>query len=570
MRRELYPTLAARGLAASAGLLGAMLLTAIGGVANGEPVYWGQRDLAIPYRAATATAAGLLRPVLYVSRDNGATWAVAAEAGPQAQSFVYRAPAEGPYAFAVRVYDSLGRAAPGGPLRPEMTVVIDTTRPALLAAHATHEQASNQRQTIQQGGLVRFRVSASDNVAVAGASLQGYLRLPGEPHWRPIAWEATPADAADPRLLQRTGKLRLERPATTATLRLALADRAGNRAEATQTIAIRPEEATGDRLVQAPASVSDPFQMASMRLPSPRPSTPTPASPRSREWGPAADRPRRSGWRSGGPMAPLPAERAVTQAWPPEPRRVASPVRRSSAGGSTPFRQASLAPSPSVGPHRGREALVTARGAVDRVVGSERFEFDYQVDSTGKWGVSAVELWGTDDAGASWRRFAVDSDLRSPIHVQTPGEGDYGFRLLVTSVGGLDPVTPRPGDRPEVTVRVDTKRPAVAITGVQQGDGYFADQLSIAWTADDENPADQSIDLSYAARPTGPWMPIASGLANTGRYDWRLQRHLPRSLYVRLQARDAGGNVATAVHGAPIVIDMPTPAGSLLGVRPRD
>lgn len=202
-----------------------------------------------------------------------------------------------------------------------------------------------------------------------------------------------------------------------------------------------------------------------------------------------------------------------------------------------------------------------------RLVNSTEFEFDYQLDETGRWGVAKVELWGTENGGRSWQRMAIDSDRQSPIHVSVPHEGEYGFRIVVESVGGLEPLTPRPGDAPEALVLVDLQRPRVMLQRVAQGEGYFADQLSIDWNVADEHLAANPIDLFYSNRATGPWMPIATNLPNNGRHSWRLQRHLPRSLFVRLEARDAAGNLGSAVTEQPINIDTPRASGSLQGVR---
>ena len=184
--------------------------------------------------------------------------------------------------------------------------------------------------------------------------------------------------------------------------------------------------------------------------------------------------------------------------------------------------------------------------------------------------MATIELWGTEDDGATWRRFAIDNDRQSPIHVEAPGEGVFGFRLLVESVGGLPPERPRPGDRPEVTIRVDLTRPAAVLTRVEQGQGYLGDQLTIDWRVDERNPTERPIDLYYSNRPDGPWAPIATALKDTGRYSWRLQRHVPERLYVRIEARDDAGNVGSVVTPEPVALRLPKPSGALLGVRAAD
>ena len=263
-----------------------------------------------------------------------------------------------------------------------------------------------------------------------------------------------------------------------------------------------------------------------------------------------------------------PVDREPTQSFKADKPRPFEPERRDSLF-STASMYTNSAPFDPVPPK--------AQRTIDRHVNSRDFEFDYELSQTGQWGVSEVELWGSEDDGATWRRFAIDSDRQSPIHVTVPCEGVYGFKILVESIGGLAPTPPRPGDEPEVTVRVDLHKPGVVMTRVEQGLGYMADQVTIAWRLDEEYPAESGVDLFYSNRSTGPWQPIATnvasgspghvGLGGAGQYSWRLQRHLPNKVFVRIEARDQAGNVGVAVSEGPIEISVPNPSGALLGVR---
>jgi len=176
-------------------------------------------------------------------------------------------------------------------------------------------------------------------------------------------------------------------------------------------------------------------------------------------------------------------------------------------------------------------------------------------------------LWGTSDNGATWRRFGVDPDHVSPMPVSVDREGDYGFRIIVQSAGSYGSKPPRPGDRPDVWVRVDLKQPTAAIQSVQKGDGNQADQLTIRWSASDEHLEGNPISLHFASHPAGPWTTIATRLENTGAYAWRVGPHVPERIYLRLEARDAAGNVGAYSTAEPIALQHPRPTGRIQGVR---
>ena len=203
-----------------------------------------------------------------------------------------------------------------------------------------------------------------------------------------------------------------------------------------------------------------------------------------------------------------------------------------------------------------------------RMVNKRTFDIEYELDSVGPWGISKVELWGTSDDGQTWEYYTVDPDNRTPIRVTVPTGGMYGFRILVDGVTGVLPHLPGPGDRPELQVRVDLEPPTVDLHKVAHGRDNLKDHLLIHWRANDTNLEPQPITIAFSTNENGPWSMIASGLINTGHYAWRLERHVPDLFYLRVEARDTAGNMATSVSNTPITLDRPQPVGRLRTVRP--
>lgn len=241
---------------------------------------------------------------------------------------------------------------------------------------------------------------------------------------------------------------------------------------------------------------------------------------------------------------------------------------------SNPFFNASTAAAQgaAAGP-ADREWLGNSRGPHGELppgtmmVNTRTFDVDYDVNTAGDWGVARVELWGTSDNGDTWSSFAVDPDSRSPLRVTTPGAGLFGMRIVVHGANAAAVPPPAAGARPEMFVYVDLYPPSVNLLGAERGTGDAADQLRIRWTASDSLLAERPVTILYSSYESGPWSTAAANLENTGEFHWRLQRHLPERLFLRIEAVDQAGNVGVAVSPQPVHIEAPQPVGRLRGVR---
>ncbi|MFG0333492.1 MAG: hypothetical protein ACF8TS_09035, partial [Maioricimonas sp. JB049] len=114
---------------------------------------------------------------------------------------------------------------------------------------------------------------------------------------------------------------------------------------------------------------------------------------------------------------------------------------------------------------------------------------------------------------------------------------------------------------------VDQTPPKAQLYPLVQGQGAAHNKVEIQWVVTDEQLAENPISLFYALQSTGPWEPIARGLDNTGRYVWTLGLEAAQKIYVRIDARDAAGNVTRVEVNQPLVIDMSTPTARILDVE---
>jgi hypothetical protein len=424
----------------------------------------------------------------------------------------------------------------------------------------------------------------------------GSLRLEGQDS--PTgAWMPLTSSAATPVVQNGANQIKWQPPEgrAPATVRISIADLAGNFAAATASVRTSPAAPVESPLVDsAPPSsgwtstnATSPATLAVQRATA---SQHNPVPPANQTW-PADGAPLTS-YRLYDSAAGVPADRGTRYGNPlatldDSNSRPATAVANDSNTQSglaavtlEPFRQASLRRLPAID---GREfpanppfataesnrnprtapvsqELAKESAAVLKRVNSRTFALEYELADSGGFGVSRVELWGTRDGGKTWRRYAQDDDLRSPVQTTVESEGRYGFRLVAESAGGAPAASPQPGDVPELSVEVDLHRPFAELTAVELAGSNRAGQLILRWRAEDDNLEPRPIALYYSSRPAGPWSVIAAELENTGEYVWRVERHVPDRCYLRLEARDMAGNKGAFQTLEPISIERPNPS----------
>lgn len=226
-------------------------------------------------------------------------------------------------------------------------------------------------------------------------------------------------------------------------------------------------------------------------------------------------------------------------------------------------------PQPSE-PPPDTESVDAPLGQRPRLTNSRRFSLDYDVESVGPEGVSAVELWGTSDGGRTWAKWGADPDRVSPFDVEVNGEAIYGFRIVIVGKSGLATSAPKADDAADIWVGIDTTRPQSRLTGAAYGQGEAAGKLDIRWEAGDANLGPRPITLAIGDRPDGPFAPIAAGLPNTGQYFWEFDPRSPRQIYLRLEVRDEAGNVAIDQLTEPIRVEGLEPKGRIRGFNPAE
>jgi hypothetical protein len=243
-----------------------------------------------------------------------------------------------------------------------------------------------------------------------------------------------------------------------------------------------------------------------------------------------------------------------------EPERAGNQVVNASPG-------LSLPPTPTLQKEAVSERPSRPGIPMLRLVNTKQITLNFEVKDVGPSGVTAVDLWYTQD-GKDWRKHEAPPQQK-PYIIEVDEEGMYGFTLVARSGTGMAKEPPRPGDPPQVWVIVDLTRPVVQLQEMTYetlpGGGQ---NVAIRWKATDKNIARQAISLYYSEREEGPWKPIATNLENSGTYNWQLPPNMPLQFVVRVEAIDMAGNIGRAQSPRPIKLDSTRPELSIVDVAP--
>jgi hypothetical protein len=551
-----------------------------------------QLAFTVPFQVGTAPGGQQPSEVrLYVSSDRGQTWQLYARQSPGAEKFAFRASADGAYLFLVRTVDRFGRMYPAGPAQPELEVVVDTQEPKLMVQASVGESGelkanwtiidsqlapdtfSLQFQTAPDGPWQTLAVQPPAPTAIAG-------QHGGSTMW----WSPSPVEAVRiraqvrdhagnlavvhdtidiPRVVARpTGDV--EPPAKRGTPATPVSTQTGNGYPQTPYREVRPP-AESTSTAEAPAGAATTADSGAA------PPAPKPKEKKGIHW-PVTSESGTANW-SGDPPAAAPpvAQRPQTTGHPSGPRIAATDSSTDSQ------RHPARRDEPTAPTRTVSTAIPSARGALDttglpageqpNMTRARRFQLEYDVDSVGPSGVRRVELWQTRDAGRTWQPVAVDDDNRSPIIVEPPEEGIYGYRIVVESGNGLTGPPPQSGDVAEIWIGVDWTRPTAELTSAIYGSGEKAGELEVHWQAKDARLARRPVSLLFSDTPGGPWSPIASGLPNNGVYHWRVDSRVPNEIHLRLEVRDEAGNMAAHELQRPIPNDGLVPQGRIRGLH---
>jgi hypothetical protein len=537
-----------------------LVLAMIAGLPGGtDEVYAiNQSSIRIPIHVEPKRRNEIHQLILFSSSDQGKTWTQAGVASPDQDGFAFVAPMDGVYWFAVCVEDKQGHRDPANiyDVQPSQKVLIDTLKPQIRLTAGKLGDEVTVNWEIQEDHL-------------SPASLKLEYRSGEAEAWQPVNFSPLPV-----------GQARFRAPGSgRITIRMMAQDTAGNQSLATA------EATPGQTLASVPASpsyntsLSPGPSLASGSSPAPGQPTSTPgtsnASLNNASWNAPS-------------VTPTPPMMRPPEAPGQEP---ASPWNPPAASDNGRLVASSASPTTYEAAPTTSSVSRFPRGQLPpmQIVNSTQVQLDYQIEGMGSSGIGKADLWMTRDDGRTWQYFGPDQQLSNEgdtsahagitgrsMTVDLPGEGTYGFTIVVQSRAGLGRKPPMAGELPEIRVEVDTTPPEIYLFA-PQADPKQHDVLVLTWSVTDKNLMASPITLQWSEQRDNNWRTIAENLPNqapvggdpkvTGRYVWRVPPGVPPRVFLRLLARDTAGNVSCAETPRPELIDLKEPEARLTGVR---
>jgi hypothetical protein len=545
-----------------------------------------QRKFEIPIRIDPARRAGIKELKLYSSTDEGRTWHLEYVADPDKTGFTFFAPTDGIYWFSVQVLDQQGHSEPDDIYRasPGQKVLVDTLKPLLRIV-----SAERQGEDV----AVSWEIQ-EDHPDLATLKLD-YRAADADA----FQWQSAPVSPD----MHGQARVHVSGPSAL-TIRMQVQDVAGNLTTTQTEVAAAPAPAgnpvaLGSSAGPTASAIGHEDKVAPIAdppaiRPSAKPIEQPPLKPTGATSGDPVGHPdilppppllgtgtglaaEHGAGTHGSPALPIEPRGVQDRSpWPGtgSSPRIVEPGTHLVASSET----SGLAPASGLGAsaaHAGHDQLPSLQ-----VINSTQVTLEYEVAKFGPSGVGSVEVYLTRDDGATWQRYAADQEvrlppsaematpgsIRRPITVELPGEGVYGFYLVVRSGAGLGKPPPQNGDAPQMRIEVDTTRPVAQLYAPEPIPGH-RDQLAINWTASDHNLGATPITLQWAAKQGGPWETIGADLANSGRFTWNLPPNLPSRVFLRLTARDTAGNVGIAETREPVLVDLCEPEIQIVGFK---
>lgn len=219
-----------------------------------------------------------------------------------------------------------------------------------------------------------------------------------------------------------------------------------------------------------------------------------------------------------------------------------------------------------------------------RFISAREIAFRYEISSAGSSGIKGVELWSTENDGRTWDILAHQEGGESPIRAKLPGEGVYGFKLVVINGNNQRFGEPEAGEVPALRAELDLTLPRVKLFTPEKR----RSELVLHWAAVDRNlfsPARGADETPFRlewSSDNNRWVDLhaegwfhPASMTQVGRpdevrqepvghraeYVWKVPSQIPTEVYLRLRVRDRAGNETVTRWPNRVSTDLAEPKG---------
>lgn len=517
-------------------ILVAWLACSVFSFAQDDAEYLAERDWQIPITLTEPIRKEAQSLTLFVSSDLGKTWKKEATAKPTDEFFKYVAAQDGTYWFSVSFVNKAGQTVPAkeADLQPQLKIVVDTKRPEVKVQ--TLERANDQV-------TVSWDIK-DDYLDLQSLTLQ--YRAKGDNAWKAVA--LTPV---------ANGRKQFSVGVNGAvSVRVSAKDKAGSLGE--------------DQVEVTAATVVSSYQSGS--VPTPAASTPMLPPPSAPVLG-TSGQVNTATVSNNGNQPPTKTDAVLPPPIPlnATPPSLGNPPAMAPNNTSARPTEGGFKPAPAVHNNQtGTGANGYAgfqRGQVGPVLWSNSLHLDLDFDvKAGPSGVGLLELFYTLDAGKTWQLLDKREESSKPFSVDVPGEGIYGFTMVVKNKAGLGRAAPQAGELPEVRVGVDITAPVCEIITPLETVPGSKGLVNIKWTAIDANLASGPVKLEWSENPNGPWHLVVDKQPNNGVFRWRVADNTPYQVFLKMEVTDVAGNVGQFITREPVLVDLQMPEVKILGL----
>ncbi len=188
-----------------------------------------------------------------------------------------------------------------------------------------------------------------------------------------------------------------------------------------------------------------------------------------------------------------------------------------------------------------RVAVGQPAGADYQTMKSRNLAFDLNVDAEQKNTIHSIELYVSRENGGVWELGATATPDAKSIPYTAKDDGLYLVNMVIVYRSGVRDPADVTKTAPLQKLLVDATPPVVKITAAEKA----GDDVRVAWSVDDRNPADAKTKLEW--KPLGDldssWKTVP--IANADRRAATFAANSSSGITVRVTVEDLAGNATT-------------------------